>query len=307
MLKNKKSIIIVLLISMIFVLSGFTSGTKANTRIATTYPVTFTDIYKNTVTIDKEPNRIISVSPTLTEIVCSLGGFKKLVGRTDYCDYPSAVSKVPSIGGLLDPNIEKIVALKPDLVLASNLLSKDSYNKLQQLGIKVLIVSDTESFEGTYNTIAEVGKVINASDNADRVIANMKYKVNLVTKMTKNATKPSVYYVVGYGKYGDFTATGDTFISNMIEMAGGVNSAKDGSNWKYSIEQLLQKNPNILICSKLYDSKKGIAASVGYKDLTAVKKGKLLEIDDNLISRQGPRLADGLYTLAKLIHPQLFR
>lgn len=306
-MKNKKSIIIMLVISIMLMVTGFRTTVKTGSKVDTAYPLSFTDMYKNTVTIDKQPNRIVSVSPTLTEIVCSLGQFKKLVGRTDYCDFPSAVSSIPSVGELINPNIEKIVALKPDLVVASNLISKEAYNKLVQLGMKVLIVSGVESFEGTYDTITEIGKVLNANDSANRIIANMKYKVNVVTKMTKNAKKPSVYYVVGFGKYGDYTATGDTFIGNMIEMAGGINAAKDGSNWKYSVEQLLQKNPDILICSKFYDTKKGIEAANGYKDLTAVKKGKLLEIDDNLINRQGPRLADGLYKLAKLIHPQLFK
>lgn len=293
-----------LLAVMVLSLCGFK---LAAAKSSTAYPLTYTDIYKNTVTIDKEPKRIVSLSPTLTEDICSVGAFSKLVGRTDYCDYPTVVSTVASVGEVVNPNIEKIVALKPDIILASGMLSEESYKKLSGLGLKVLVIADTNNFNETYVAIEKIGTILNAQEKAKRVVDRMKYQVNLVTKLTKSAKKPVVYYVVGFGKYGDFTATGETFISDMIEMAGGINAAKDGKNWKYSVEALVKKNPDLLICSKFYDSKKGILLTPGYKDLTAVKKGKLQEIDDNLISRQGPRLADGLYALAKLIHPEIIK
>ena len=116
-----------------------------------------------------------------------------------------------------------------------------------------------------------------------------------------------MYYVVGFGKSGDFTAGKDTFIGNMIEIAGGKNAADDAIGWKYSVEKLVEKDPDVLICSKFFDTKKGIEATTGYKDLKAVKNGNLLEVDDNTITRQGPRLAEGLEAMAKLIHPELFK
>ena len=155
--------------------------------------------------------------------------------------------------------------------------------------------------------MAKLGKVVNASEKSLAIVSDMKNKVAEITDKVKTAKKPIVYYVVGFGKSGDFTAGKDTFIGNMIEMAGGENAAKDVVGWKYSVEKLLDKNPDMLICSKLYNSKKGIEATNGYKDLTAVKSGKLLEVDENIIVRQGPRLADGLEEMAKLIHPELFK
>jgi iron complex transport system substrate-binding protein len=106
---------------------------------------------------------------------------------------------------------------------------------------------------------------------------------------------------------GDFTAGKGTFIGKMIEMAGGKNAADDVEGWSYSLEKLVEKNPDIMICSMYYDTKKGIQSTNGYKDLDAVKNGKLFEIDNNLLDRQGPRLADGLVELAKIIHPESFR
>lgn len=307
MFKLRKVMTLVMVACIFATFSGFTNSVGASKGNDSVYPMKIVDAYKNVITIDKEPQRIISVAPSITEIVYSLEKSNKLVGRTDYCTYPKAATSIQSIGKIVNPSIEKIVDLKPDLVIASNLLDKETIKKLGELNIKVLVMSGVESFNGVYDTINTLGNVLNANVKAKSIIRDMKYKVDVVSKIVKNAKKPSVYYVVAYGKMGDYTATGDTFIGNMIEMAGGVNAAKDGSNWKYSIEKLVQKNPDILVCSKYYDTKKSIAETPGYKDLKAVKNRKLLEIDDNLLSIQGPRIADGVYKLAALIHPELFK
>lgn len=300
----RKITCLILALCVFMAVSGFLPKKK---MMITQYPIKVVDANKKLITIEKEPQRIVSVSPSITETIFALGQGKKLVGRTDYCDYPAAASKIASIGEIVNPSIEKIVELKPDLVIGTNLLNQDTIKKLEALNIKVLIIYGEESFNGVYDTISKVGRVINSYAKADALITSMKYKVEMVGAKTKNIKKPSVYYVVAYGKMGDYGATGDTFIGKMIEMAGGTNAAKDGAKWKYSIEKLVQKNPDILVCSKFFDTKKGIEATNGYNELKAVKNGKLLEIDDNLINKQGPRIADGLYALAKLIHPTLFK
>jgi iron complex transport system substrate-binding protein len=117
---------------------------------------------------------------------------------------------------------------------------------------------------------------------------------------------PSVYYVLGYGKGGDFTAGSDTFISQMIKMAGGRNSAVDVRGWIYSLEKIIENDPDILVCSKYYDSKNGIMNTSGYQELTAVKNGKIFEVDNDVIDRQGPRLVEGLEAFARIFHPEAF-
>jgi iron complex transport system substrate-binding protein len=309
MFKIKKSIGAVLIIVVFVAFCGFASTKLGNTKTnATIYPLKVVDSFKRTVTIDKEPQRIISVAPSISQIIFALGKGDKLVGRTDYCDYPAAVKNVSSIGELVNPNIEKIVELKPDIVIASDLMNKDAIAKLEALNIKVVIFYGEESFNGVYDTIAKIGNVLNANEKANNTITSMKYRVALVVNKAKAAkTKPSVYYVVSYGKMGDYAATKGTFIGNMIEMAGGVNAANDATGWKYSVEKLVEKNPDILICPKFYGYKDGIKTTPGYMDLKAVKSGKLLEIDNNLLDQQGPRLGEGLQMLAKLIHPELFK
>jgi iron complex transport system substrate-binding protein len=310
MLKGKRVLSLIITIVLCFVLNACkkeTVGIKDKSAEGTVYPLKVIDSYNREVTIDKEPQRIISIAPNITETIFVLGKGDKMVGRTDYCDFPTEASKIASVGKLTDPSLEKIVELKPDVVIASTHFKKEVVTKLEELNIKVLVLYGQESFDGVYETITKVAQVLNAKEAGDKVIGDMKKKVDSVTAKVKEAKKPSVYYVVGYGKSGDFTAGKGTFIGNMIEMAGGTNAANDVEGWKYSLEKLVEKNPDILVCSKNFETKKGIEGTNGYKDLKAVKGGKLLEIDENLLNRQGPRLAEGLETLAKLIHPEVFK
>lgn len=273
----------------------------------TKYPLSIVDSKDREVTIDEEPSKVVSIAPSITEIIFALEKQSVLIGRTDYCDYPAEVKDIESIGSLMEPNIEKITELKPDVVIASSHFKKEVMEKLESLDIKVLVLNEAQNFEGTYKTIKKVGEVLNAQDKANEIVTGMQNKIDSIKIAVKDAENPSVYYVVGFGEYGDYTATGDTFQNQLIEMAGATNAAADSTGWKYSLEKLVEKDPNILICSKYKNAKKGIEAANGYKDLTAVKEGKLFEIDNNMLDRQGPRLADGLEELAKIIHPELFK
>lgn len=280
---------------------------KSTSGSVSAYPMTVTDSYNRQVKIDKEPEKIISIAPNITEIVFALDRSSKLIGRSEYCDYPEEVKKVASIGSLKDPSIEKIVELKPDLVIASTHFKKEVVQKLEELGIKVVVFYGQESFEGVYATIEKVSMVLNAKDNAQKLVSEMKMEVQDVLDKVKDKPCPSIYYVVSFGKTGDYTAGKDTFIGQMIGMAGGKNAADDVQGWAYSLEKLTEKKPDIIICSKYYNSKQGIENANGYKDLAAVKNGKLYEIDNNLLDRQGTRLADGLTELARIIHPEAFK
>lgn len=271
------------------------------------YPMNIKDSFDREVIIEKEPQRVISIAPNITETIFALEGGAKLVGRTDYCDYPSEVSKIESVGTLKEPSIEKIAELKPDLVIASTHFSKDTLTKLEELKIPTVVLYGEESFDGVYETISNIGRILNSNEKAESLIAGMKKKVENIKKSIEGKDKPSVYYVIGYGKSGDYTAGKDTFIGQLIEMAGAENAAADVTDWKYSLERLIEKNPDIMICPLVGAYKQGLESTNGYKDLDAVKNKKLYEIDDSLITRQGPRLADGLLELAKIIHPEAFK
>lgn len=281
-------------------------ATEPEVSNATVYPYTFVDSFDREVVIESEPMKIVSIAPSVTETVFALGAGDKLVARTDYCDYPAEALDVSSIGSLSEPNIESIAALEPDLIIASTHFKEETLTKLEELGLKVVVLVAQNSFDSVYDVIGNTGMLINKNDEAIALIDGMKEKVAMVNQAVEGAERPSVYYVVGYGEYGDYTATGETFINQMIEMAGGDNIAKDATGWSFSLESIVAGNPEYVICKDKGDTKATLEKTNGYMDLEAVKNGRLMEIDSNMIDRMGPRLAEGLYELAKIIHPDKF-
>ncbi len=237
MLRQRRAIITVLALITILIFTACTDNSEKteNKNMETKnlkYPLMIEDSYGRKVTINKEPMRVISIAPNITETIFALGQGEKLVGRTDYCEYPEAAKEIESIGSLQSPNIEKILSLNPDLVIASTHFKKDVLEKLEELDLKVMVLYGEESFQGVYQVIEKLGTVLNAKEEADKVIANMKH-------------------VVGFGESGDYTAGRGTFIGEMIKMAGGKNAADDVKGWKYSLERLVEKDPDILICSDI--------------------------------------------------------
>ena len=309
MIKKNKLISVLLIITLILSFSACSQQVKEDEKSVApkaedaVYPIKVIDSYNREITIESEPNRVISVAPSITETIFALGIGDKLVGRTDYCKYPEEVKNIESIGSLQQPNIEKIIDLKPDLVIASTHFKEDVLKKLEEVDIKIIVFYGEESFDGVYEVIEKIGRVFNKEDKAEDTISDIKNRVENVVNRVKSLEKKEVYYVVGFGEYGDFTAGGDTFIGSMIEMAGGKNAADDVKGWKYSLERLIEKDPDILICSMEEGTKEKLMETNGYKDLTAVKEGKVYEINKDLLELQGPRLVDGLETLAEIIHP----
>ncbi|NLB20748.1 MAG: ABC transporter substrate-binding protein, partial [Clostridium sp.] len=195
----------------------------------------------------------------------------------------------------------------PDIVIASAHFSEDVYEKLNELEVKVIVLNPNDSFEGVYRTIETLGQIVDTNHIADELVNGMKTTVEEVEKKVSGLATPSVYYVVGFGEFGDFTAGGGTFISEMIKRANGNNIADDVEGWSYSLEKVVEHDPEIVVISKYFDAKNGFVATNGYKDLTAVKEDNVFEIDNNLIDRQGPRLAQGFEALARIIHPDAFK
>lgn len=267
---------------------------------------TFTDGKGREVTISEEPMTVVSIAPSMTEFVYALGLGDRLLGRTDYCNFPEEVMNVESIGSLTEPNVEAIVAMNPDLVLMSTHAGEEVVLKLEEAGLNVVILSAQESFEGVYEIYGQMGMIFNVSDKADMMIQEMKDELASVLTKLEGVEAKTVYYVVGSSEWGEYTATGDTFIHEMILMAGGDNIASEAVEWSYNIESIVENDPEFIICSELNDMKASLEAKDGYMDLTAVKEGKLFTINQDLLSRQGPRLAKGVVAIAEILHPELF-
>lgn len=269
----------------------------------TKYPLTVTDSYDREVTLEEEPGGIISASPNITETIYEINRGGKLIGRTDADDYPDLVTGLDSIGELDSLDLEKIKSLAPTLVLASDNLTKEQAEQLEKDGIKVLIFSEDKGFAGTYETIKNVGIAINAQKEAFDLMESMKKRVDEVQAKVKDKDQKKVYYVEGFGKDGDLTLAKDSLADHMIEMAGGDSIKSDSEDGKYSLDKLSQDNPEIIILSRQAGNKEDFMKAEKYKDLKAVKEDKVYEIDGNTISRQGPRLSQGLLDLVNIIHP----
>ncbi len=250
------------------------------------YPLTYTDAYGNEVTIESEPQKIVSVSPALTEIVFALGAEDKLVGRSDYDDYPEAVFDIQAVGPIDLPDTELIASLEPDVVIASSIFSEEAYNAITDLGIPVVIIRDETTLEGMFDVIADVADVIGAHDAGEALVEELSADL---AELKANApeTDATVYYCMGYGEYGDYTAGGDTFINDIIVAAGATNAAADVTGWSYSAEALIEADPDyILVPAWGYDA---FLETEPYSSLTAVQEGRVIAIDNNLFERQGPR------------------
>jgi iron complex transport system substrate-binding protein len=271
----------------------------------TKYPVTIIDSEGTEITFDSEPEKVVSMAPNITETIYQLGIDNKLIGRTDYCDYPEEALSIGAVGTMRSPDIEKIIGLEPDVVITSTHFSEEAGKQLTDLGVKVIVLYEEYEIEGVYSIIETMGTIFNVNEAAVMAVNDMKASISETKTRIEGLDKPSVYYVVGYGEYGDYTAGGDTFVGQMITMAGGTNIAQEVSGWSYSLEGLVESDPDIIFISE--DMKADFEAAKNYKDLTAVKNSKVYGIDKNLLERQGYRNAEGLSTLARLIHPEAFQ
>ncbi len=302
----RRFLIITIILLGISSFSAFAEGEREIQPVVTETGITVMDSYDRSVTIGKAATRVVSLAPSITETIFALGMGDILKGRTDYCDYPAEVQRIPSIGNLTEPDIEAIAELNPDIVIASTHFTKESLDKLTALSIPVVVLAEEDSFKGVYRTIEDIGRFTGAQDAGASLINSMKDTVNSVKEAVIGKEKPSVYYVIGFGEYGEFTAGGDTFINQIIEMAGGNNIASGIKGWSFSLEQIIDSDPDILVCSKFRNAKNLLIETNGYKDLKAVQTGNLFEIDNNMLDRQGPRLAEGLKALAEILHPDAF-
>ncbi len=306
MKKKKLATCLAAVVLIVSVLAGCGSNTESTNASAssTGYPLTVTDSYGESVTIESEPMRVVSVAPNLTETMYFLGVEDKLVGRSDYCDYPDSVTDLPSVGSLYTPDIEAVIALEPDIVIVSTHFDEENSAKLEEVGIPVLTLYDETDVTGVYGMIETLGEVMNCSDMAAQRVQEMKDTISEVQDIVAGQEKPSVYYVVDYGEYGDFTAGGDTFVGGILELAGADNIAKDVSGWGIDTETIIAADPDIIFISEYY--KDGFMTTAPYTELTAVQEGRVYGIDNNLLDRQGYRNAEAVRMIAEICYPELF-
>jgi len=274
-------------------------------------PATFTDDMGREVTIERIPGRIVSHVPGITEILYALELEEKVVGVSEYCDYPEEAKAKPKVGGFWDPSIEKIVNLTPDLVL-TNGSNQQLITQLDELRI-TCIVLQPKDMDGILKDIELVAKVTDTEDRGEKLIKDMQERMSYVMARVEGAPQLKVFYIIEATDLNNpWTAGPGSFIDSLITMAGGENiGAKAATAWaKMSIEAVVNSDPDIIILptkhGTAFTSPETLEGHPIWQKITAVKQGRIFTIDDDLVSRYGPRIVLGLEEMAKIIHPELF-
>ncbi len=308
-------ILILLLASGSMLVACSTAATTppvtAPTAQTAAQPIVMTDGLNRTVTLDKPAQRVVSMAPSNTEILFAIGAGSQVVGRDEFSDYPADATSLPSIGGSYgEYNNEAIVNLKPDLVLASELNTAEQVQALEALGLKVYLLSNPTDLDGMYKNLEIVGKLTGHDADAAELVQSLKSRVAAVEEKLKNVSEqPLVFYELdSTDPNAPYTAGSGTFIDTLLSMAKGRNLGDmlDGSYAQISLEELVVQSPDIILLGDYTwggVTPEDVAKRAGWEKLSAVQNGKVYTFDDNLVSRPGPRLVDGLEALANQLHP----
>ena len=302
-----------LALTIIMVVGMALAAAACSTETVTTNngSMQITDQLGRTVALNGTPQRIISLAPANTEILLALGLGDKIVGVTSYCNYPEEALEKELVGGFSTPDIEKIIALDPDVIFAAPIHEAEVIPQLENLGLKVVALTP-ETIDETYDAIELVGMATGVQETATSLIEGMRSSINSVTSMVANLSdeeKPNVFYIVWHDPL--MTAGYDTLQSQLIELAGGNNIFANLSGYPtVSIESLLYGEPQVIIAGTSMGS--GANAPLQWaqdesrlQGTDAYKEGKIFSINTDLTGRFGPRIVDALYEMLWLIHPDL--
>ena len=300
----------VLLFMCLMIIIGSACAPKIDSTLSASLQAA--DQSGKTVTLDQAPERIISIAPMNTEIVYALGLQDKLVAVTDYCDYPPEARNKPRIGGFATPNIEQIVALHPDLVLATSQGEKTFLPQLTSRGIKVAVLAP-KSLTDVLDAISIISKLAGQDKTANNLLKEMDRRIKAVAEKTivlKPNQKPKVFYPIWHDPL--MAGGAGTMHDEIISRAGGINISGSLAGYaNFSLEAVLQANPDIMIAGTAHGADGSL--TLGFlkneprlANTSARLNNRIFEVDDNLVSRAGPRSVDGLEQVAHIIHPELF-
>ena len=243
---------------------------------------TWEDSYHRHVQLDTAPQRIVSISPAITEVMFLVGAQDKLVGVSDFCNYPPETEKITKIGGMHNINFEQLLSLHPDVVLIGSMISQKDVDAIEKMGIPVICIVEESSLEGMAEMMEVVGKITQCEGKGNAEAAKWRERI---AELRGNAPNPAdrkcVYYVVGFGDGGDFTAPKNTHIQEIIELAGGRNAGDSLTGWNISREYLFKVNPDIIVVRK--EDRDAFVSRHPYTQLDAVKNGKVYSIESGWI------------------------
>ena len=289
-----------------------TEAPATEAPIASPAALTFTDGLGREITLDGPAERVVSLAPSNTEILFAIGAGPQVTGRDRLSDYPAEAANVTDIGPAFEAlNTELIVSLEPDLILAAEINTPEQVKALEDLGLTVYYLKNPLTLEEMYRNLEIVAQLTGHEAETVTLIESLKARVAAVDeKIAPISSRFTVFYELdATDPAKPYTAGKGTFITLLIERAGGQNIAADIEGYpQLSLEQVVTADPAFII---LGDARYGvtpesIAQRPGWENLSAVKNGNILPFNDDLVSRPGPRLVDALEELAKLMRPELF-
>ncbi len=267
-----------------------------------------TDEAGRPVRVATRPQRIVTLAPNLTEIVYAIGAGDRLVGNTTYCDYPPEAKQVAKIGDTMQPNIERIVALRPQLVLVSTASQLEAFTgQLNEQGIAVYI-TDPRSLEDVFRSIKTLGELLDEPERAEKLVNELRARASTVEAAVRASKPVRVFYQVSAAPL--YTIGREAFLTDLIRRAGGQSVTADvpGAFPRYSDEAALATQPEAIILSVDSAMDEGNAKpSASLARSPAVLNKRVYGINGDLLSRPGPRLVDGLEQMARVLHPEAFR
>jgi len=277
------------------------------------FPIEVTDQMGRVVKLEKFPERIISLAPSNTEIVFALGLGDKLVGVTDFCDYPEAAQEKPKIGGFSIPNIEEVVALSPDLILATQRHEASIIPALEGRGLAIFALAP-KTLDEVLESITLVGEITDREEEASQLVSEMSNRIKAVTDKIDNlpeAQRLKVFYMTWHDPLK--TAGGDTWYEELITKAGGINIAHDLSGFPaINLEAVIDANPQVIITGVGMGTGEDLPLQFAkteerLRNVDARINNRVYGINLDLSGRAGPRIVDGLEKFAESIHPELFK
>ncbi|WP_017382189.1 ABC transporter substrate-binding protein [Paenisporosarcina sp. TG-14] len=280
--------------------------------VESAFPVTLTDVTDNEITLEEAPKTIVSMIPSNTEILFGLDLGDKVVGVSDYDNYPKETEAIEKIGGQ-EFNVEKIISLNPDLVLAheSGLgMGEAGLQQLRDAGVNVLVVKTALNFEEVYETMITIGQATGSTSEAEEMVQKMKDEVaSIQEKASAVETKKSVFFEVSPAPE-IYTAGNNTFINEMIMLINAENIAGDQEGWiKMDPEEIVNRNPDVILTTYGYytpGAVEQVLSREGFGVVTAIKNKEVVNVDADMTNRSGPRLTEGLLEMAKAIYPEVF-
>jgi len=300
--KSRRNLTVLIAVAVIAVV-GCRSATVPSSAVETRE---VHDDLGRTVKVPLKLERAISLAPSLTEMIFAIGAGEKLVGVTTYCNYPPETASIEKIGDTQTPNIEKIIALKPQVVFVSTASQLEAFTKtLEEQGIAVY-VSNPKNLDQVFNGLKQLGELFGRSEYTDDLVGSLRARASIVRDQAhsyggESVSKPTVFMQISNEPL--FTIGRDSFLTNLVEQAGGVSATRDvGTAYpKLSKETAVALDPDVIIMS---DSEDNREVNKAFKNSRAVKSGRVYRIDPDIISRPGPRLVDALERIEAMLHSE---